>query len=239
MNFIMILKEKGLAAGLVFTETQLQQFYEYYQMIIEKNKVMNLTNIIEEEDFIIKHIIDSLLAYDEELFVKKKMADIGTGAGFPGIPLKIYCASLEVYLVDSLAKRLNFLEDVIERLQLEKIYCVHARAEDMAHNSSYREKFDLVTARAVAKMSVLAEYCLPLVKKGGVFIALKGTKARSEVQDAKIAFKRLGGKLLSVDDVSLPGLDDGRAIVKVKKISPTPLRYPRKAGIPEKNPLLE
>lgn len=237
MAFKTILAERGRMAGFHFSEEQLARFFLYYQLVIEKNKVMNLTNIVEEEEFVIKHIIDSLLSFDNELFPGKSIADIGSGAGFPGIPLKIFCENSKFYLVDSLAKRLRFLEDVIDELDLKDVYCVHARAEDFAHNINYREKFDVVTARAVAKMNVLAEYCLPLVKLKGTFIALKGSKAREEVEAAEYAFKILGGQLSSVADVKLPGLDDGRTIIKVKKIKLSPATYPRKAGIPEKNPL--
>lgn len=145
------------------------------------------------------------------------MADVGTGAGFPGIPLKIFCPSLKVVLIDSLAKRLNFLQNVIEALQLQNIECVHLRAEDAGKNAAHREKYDIVTARAVARLSVLAEYCLPLVKTDGMFIALKGSKYKEEINDAAKALNVLGGKLVSARQVELPGLDDGRAVVAIKK----------------------
>ncbi len=237
MEFAEILAAKGAEADLKFSPIQLEQFNKYYTMLIETNKVMNLTAITEPEEVAVKHIIDSLMAYDEKLFPGKTLADVGTGAGFPGIPLKIYCPSLRVTLIDSLGKRLKFLEAVIAELGLENISCEHLRAEDAGRNKKFREHFDLVTARAVARLSVLAEYCLPLVKKDGYFIALKGSKFVEEIEEGRVAVKILGGKLLSAEEVKLPGLDDGRAIVRISKIKVTPGQYPRKAGTPEKQPL--
>lgn len=237
MTFIEILTEKGKEAGLHFTEKQLEQFSKYYEMLVETNKVMNLTALTEPEDVAVKHMIDSLLAYDAELFKGKTLADVGTGAGFPGIPLKIYCPELKVVLIDSLGKRLKFLEQVIAELGLKNIVCEHMRAEDAGRNKKHRGRYDLVTARAVARLSVLAEYCLPLVKTGGMFIALKGSKYAEEITDGQAALKILGGRLISSEEVKLPGLDDGRAIVKITKIKETPSQYPRKAGTPEKQPL--
>ena len=198
---------------------------------------MNLTAITEPEEVAVKHIIDSLLAYDKKIFPGKLLADVGTGAGFPGIPLKIYCPELKVVLLDSLAKRLKFLQSVIDTLGLEDITCVHLRAEDAGQNKNYREKYDLVTARAVARLSVLSEYCLPLVKQGGYFIALKGSKFKEEISEGRTAVDILGGEIVSADAVKLPGLDDGRAIIRIRKIKKTPVKYPRKAGLPEKQPL--
>ncbi len=237
MTFLEALISKGKEAGLVFTEKQLEQFSLYFDLLIETNKVMNLTAITEPEEVAVKHIIDSLLAYDEKIFPGKLLADVGTGAGFPGIPLKIYCPELKVVLLDSLAKRLKFLETVIERLGLEDISCVHLRAEDAGQNKDHREKYDLVTARAVARLSVLSEYCLPLVKQGGYFIAMKGSKFKEEITEGLTAVSILGGEIVSAEEVKLPGLDDGRAIIKIRKIKRTPAKYPRKAGLPEKQPL--
>ena len=236
MLFTEILAQKALEAGLDLSEKQLEQFNMYYETLIETNKVMNLTAITEPEDVAVKHMIDSLLAFDKS-FAHKTLADVGTGAGFPGIPLKIYCPSLKITLIDSLGKRLKFLESIIGKLELTDIACEHARAEDVGRNKKYREQFDLVTARAVARLSVLSEYCLPLVKPGGMFIALKGSKYAEEISEAEAALKILGGKLISAEEVKLPGLDDGRAIIRIKKIKSTPLTYPRKAGIPDKAPL--
>jgi len=232
-EFIKILDEDAGKAGFNLTPLQLEQFDTYYRMLVETNKVMNLT---EPQDVAVKHFVDSLMAYDT-YFPGKVLADVGTGAGFPGIPLKIFCPSLKVVLIDSLAKRLNFLQNVIEALQLQDIECVHLRAEDAGKNAAHREKYDIVTARAVARLSVLAEYCLPLVKTGGMFIALKGSKYKEEINDAAKALNILGGKLVSARQVELPGLDDGRAVVAIKKVKPSPKAYPRKAGLPEKHPL--
>lgn len=206
MTFAEIMQLKGKEAGLSFTAQQLEQFSAYYELLVETNKVMNLTAIIEPEEVAVKHMIDSLLAFDEKLFGEKTLADVGTGAGFPGIPLKIYCPSLKVTL-------------------------------DAGRDPRHREKYDLVTARAVARLSVLAEYCLPLVKTDGSFIALKGSKYQEEIAAADKALQILGGRLVSADAVKLPGLNDGRAIVKIAKIKTTPKAYPRKAGLPDKQPL--
>jgi len=236
MTFTEILASKGAEAGLSFTEEQLKQFNSYYELLVETNKVMNLTALTEPEDVAIKHMIDSLLASDVN-FSNKTLVDVGTGAGFPGIPLKIYCPSLKLVLIDSLGKRIKFLEKVVQELKLSNVKCLHLRAEEAGHNKELREKFDIVTARAVARLSVLSEYCLPLVKKGGMFIALKGSKFSEEIAEGKEAVKILGGDIISADTVKLPGLDDGRAIIKISKIKPTNAKYPRKAGTPEKLPL--
>ncbi len=237
MTFLEALISKGKEAGLSFSEKQLEQFSLYFDLLIETNKVMNLTAITEPEEVAVKHIIDSLLAYDEKVFPGKLLADVGTGAGFPGIPLKIYCPELKVVLLDSLAKRLKFLDNVIETLGLKDITCVHLRAEDAGQNKDHREKYDLVTARAVARLSVLSEYCLPLVKQGGYFIAMKGSKFVEEIAEGRTAVGILGGEIISAEEVKLPGLDDGRAIIRIRKIKKTPVKYPRKAGVPEKQPL--
>ena len=237
MTFLETLVQKGGEAGLFFSERQLWQFERYFEMLIETNKVMNLTAITDPEEVAVKHVIDSLLVYDQKVFPGKSLADVGTGAGFPGIPLKIYCPSLKVVLLDSLSKRLRFLENCISELCLEDISCVHLRAEDAGRNKAHREQYDIVTARAVARLAVLAEYCLPLVKVGGSFLALKGSKYKEEVEEASKAFVLLGGEIKSAVEVRLPGLDDGRAIVRIVKKRPTPANYPRKAGLPEKQPL--
>ena len=228
MTFAEILAEKGAEAGLSFTPLQLEQFSRYYELLVETNKVMNLTAITEPEEVAVKHMVDSLLAYEAEM-AGKTLADVGTGAGFPGVPLKIYCPELKVTLIDSLGKRLRFLQHVIEELGLKGIRCEHLRAEDAGRDKKHREKYDYVTARAVARLSVLSEYCLPLAKKGSKFA--------EEITEGEAAVKILGGKILSAEPVKLPGLDDGRAIIKIAKIKSTPAQYPRKAGTPEKQPL--
>ncbi len=238
MDFAAILAAKSAAAGLAFNAVQLEQFSRYYALLLETNAVMNLTTLTEPDEVAVKHVIDSLLAYDAQLFPGKHVADVGSGAGFPGLPLKIYCPSLRMTLIDASAKRLKILERVVQELQLQDVSCEHLRAEDAGRQARLRESFDLVTARAVARLNVLVEYCLPLVKQGGVFIALKGSRAAEEVQESTTALRLLGGRLLSLRPVQLPGLDDARAIVSIAKITATPGRYPRRAGIPERNPLV-
>ncbi|PWM79819.1 MAG: 16S rRNA (guanine(527)-N(7))-methyltransferase RsmG [Phascolarctobacterium sp.] len=235
-EFQKILAESAAQAGFELSALQLEQFEKYYEMLVETNKVMNLTALTEPQDVAVKHFVDSLMAY-ADYFPGKVLADVGTGAGFPGIPLKIYCTSLKVVLIDSLAKRLNFLQRVIAELGLKDIECVHLRAEDAGKNPAHREKYDIVTARAVARLSVLSEYCLPLVKVGGVFVALKGAKYQEEIAAAGKALSVLGGKLIEAKKVELPGLNDGRAVVTIKKVKASPKAYPRKAGLPDKNPL--
>lgn len=236
LTFEEILAARGAEAGLNFTPRQLEQFGKYYELLVETNKVMNLTAITEPEEVAVKHMVDSLLAWEAGM-EGRLLADVGTGAGFPGVPLKIYCPNLKVVLIDSLGKRLKFLQQVIDALELKDICCEHLRAEDAGRNKKHREKYDFVTARAVARLSVLSEYCLPLVKKGGQFIALKGSKYADEIAEGSEAVKILGGKIISAEPVKLPGLDDGRAIIKISKIKTTPAQYPRKAGTPEKQPL--
>lgn len=236
MTFAEILAARGAEAQLSFTEKQLAQFTRYYELLVETNKVMNLTAITEPEEVAVKHMVDSLLAYEDGM-QGKTLVDVGTGAGFPGVPLKIYCPSLKVTLVDSLGKRLRFLQQVIDELGLKGIRCEHLRAEDAGRSKKHREQYDYVTARAVARLSVLSEYCLPLAKKGGQFIALKGSRFAEEIEEGEAAVKILGGKIISAEPVKLPGLDDGRAIIKIAKIKATPAQYPRKAGTPEKQPL--
>ena len=230
MTFAEILAARGAEAQLSFTEEQLAQFTRYYELLVETNKVMNLTAITEPEEVAVKHMVDSLLAYEDGM-QGKTLVDVGTGAGFPGVPLKIYCPSLRVTLVDSLGKRLRFLEQVIDELGLKGIRCEHLRAEDAGRSKKHREQYDYVTARAVARLSVLSEYCLPLAKKGGQFIALKGSRFAEEIEEGEAAV------IISAEPVKLPGLDDGRAIIKIAKIKATPAQYPRKAGTPEKQPL--
>lgn len=236
MTFAEILAARGAEAQLSFTEEQLAQFTRYYELLVETNKVMNLTAITEPEEVAVKHMVDSLLAYEDGM-QGRTLVDVGTGAGFPGVPLKIYCPSLKVTLVDSLGKRLRFLQQVIDELGLKGIRCEHLRAEDAGRSKKHREQYDYVTARAVARLSVLSEYCLPLAKKGGQFIALKGSRFAEEIEEGEAAVKILGGKIISAEPVKLPGLDDGRAIIKIAKIKATPAQYPRKAGTPEKQPL--
>lgn len=236
--FKQMLAEKASMAGISLSPNQLEQLTIYYERLIERNKVVNLTALTSPEDVAVKHMIDSFLAYKQEYFLSgASLCDVGSGAGFPGLALKIYRPDLQVTLMDSLAKRLAFLQELIDELGLSGVRVCHLRAEDAGRSPAHREKYDVVTARAVARLSVLAEYALPLVKTGGYFVAMKGPKYEEEIVDAKQALQKLNGRLEMVVPAVLPGLDDGRAILYIKKIAPCSSTYPRRAGIPEKNPL--
>ena len=232
-----ILEKQCDLAGISLTRTQLLQFSRYYDLLTETNKVMNLTALTSPHDVAVKHYIDSLLCYDKALMQGKKVIDVGTGAGFPGIPLKIYDPSLHLILLDSLEKRLKFLQETVRQLQLADVSYEHMRAEDAGRDKKLRGQADVAVSRAVARLSVLAEYCLPLVKKNGFFVALKGSKYKEELLEGEKALRLLGGSVTSVKKVELPGLNDGRAIIVIQKTKDTPGVYPRKAGLPGKKPL--
>lgn len=230
--------------GIDLSDKQLEQFNTYYELLIKWNEVMNLTAITEFEDVCKLHFVDSVSAckYFDFTASDYSLIDIGTGAGFPGIPLKIVFPELKITLFDSLNKRLNFLNEVIDQLGLNEsgsIVTLHGRAEDFASTKkdSLRETFDIAVSRAVANMSTLCEYCLPYVKVGGNFIAFKSEKASEELSKAKGAIHLLGGKLISSNEFSLPDSDINRTICIVNKVEPTSKKYPRKAGVPLKNPL--
>ena len=231
--------EAGLKElSLELTEEQKQQFLTYYEMMVEKNKVMNLTAITEFDEVIEKHFLDSLcLVHVMDCTKKCQILDLGTGAGFPGIPLKIAFPNLEITLMDSLNKRINFLNEVIDKLGLEKVTAVHGRAEEMAANITHRQQYDLCVSRAVSNLAVLCEYCLPFVAKGGTFVSYKSADSDAEIQEGKKAISILGGKLINIDKFKLPDSDLGRALVCIKKVKDTPKKYPRKAGTPAKLPL--
>lgn len=233
---ISYMSDKFEQAGFTFSDLQKRQFYTFYNMLIDKNKVMNLTGITEFTEVVEKHFLDSIyLNHVTDLDQPVKIIDLGTGAGFPGIPLKIAFPEIEITLVDSLNKRIHFIEEVIEELGLTSIYAVHARAEELARNSEYREKFDLCVSRAVANLSTLEEYCLPFVHIGGKFISYKSGKIEEEVQESKKACFLLGGKLKEVYKFDLE--ESKRSFVVVEKVKTTPKTYPRKAGTPSKMPL--
>lgn len=222
--------------GILLSGEQLHQFETYYEMLVEKNKVMNLTAITEFDEVLVKHFLDSIaLAQVTDLNRQFSLMDMGTGAGFPGIPLKIVFPKLEVVLSDSLNKRVLFLQDVIDELGLKGISAIHGRAEDLAKNPLYRESFDLTVSRAVANLSTLSEYCLPFVKVGGKFISYKSGECEEEIETAKKAIHTLGGQLQSVYKFDLG--ESKRAFVMIQKKSATAKRYPRKAGTPSKEPL--
>ena len=224
--------------GFSLDEKQIQQFIRYYEMLIEWNCVMNLTALTEYEEVMKKHFVDSLSlikAYDVNK--KVKVIDVGTGAGFPGLALKIAYPSLQITLLDSLNKRIQFLDAVINELQLTGVETIHGRAEDYAKPSKLREKFDLCVSRAVANLSTLSEYCLPFIKEGGYFISYKSEKINEEVQSAEKAIKILGGKIHDQVEFNLPHSNIYRNLFIIKKITKTPAKYPRKAGLPSKEPL--
>lgn len=233
-----IFESKLDALGISLTSRQQEQFVQFYELLVEWNKVMNLTGITEYEEVNEKHFIDSLsLVQAIDIDKVHTVIDIGTGAGFPGIPLKIAFPHLKIVLLDSLNKRINFLNTVIDELGLTEITTIHGRAEDYAKREEYREQFDLCVSRAVANLSTLSEYCLPYVKTGGMFIPYKSGEIDDEVQQAKKAIHILGGKLDEVIKFQLPDTEISRSFVKINKVQNTAKKYPRKAGLPAKEPL--
>ena len=230
--------------GISLEEKQLIQFIQYYELLMEWNRFMNLTAITEYEEVLKKHFIDSLsiiniLKYEELSTKSISVIDIGTGAGFPGIPLKIVFPNLQVTLLDSLQKRVNFLQAVIDELSLSDIRVVHGRAEEYASEGKgkYREQFDLCVSRAVANLSTLSEYCLPYIKVGGAFISYKSDKMEDEYIQAKRAIELLGGKKKKKASFTIPGTDISRTLLLIGKVNKTPVKFPRKAGLPSKEPL--
>jgi len=230
------LKEKMNKININLEEKQLQNFRKYKELLLEWNEKINLTSITDEDEIILKHFVDSAII---KKFVEEneKIADIGTGAGFPGIPLKIINESQEICLIDSLNKRIKFLDEIIASLELKNISAIHSRAEEIGHNKAYRAQFDVVTSRAVAKLNVLLEYMMPLVKVGGRCVCLKGPNIKEELDEAKKCIEILGGELEKVEEITLPESDIKRTIVIVKCVKQTPNKYPRKPGTPTSSPL--
>ncbi len=235
-DFFKELLSQAQKIEIELNEEQIDIFYRYKQLLIEWNKKMNLTAITETKDIILKHFIDSLtiMKYIKE---NQKVIDVGTGAGFPGLPLKIANPTLNIVLLDSLNKRINFLNEVINQNNLKNIKAIHNRIEQTAREEQYREGFDIVTSRAVANLAVLAEYMLPFAKIGGKCICMKGSEIEEELENSKNAIKLLGGKIIKIDSFELPQDNIKRNIIIIEKEKNTPNKYPRKPGTPSKEPL--
>ena len=233
-----LLLEGALELGIQLTERQIEQFMQYKKLLIEWNEKMNLTAITEDREVITKHFLDCLTIHNALDMEKiNTLVDIGTGAGFPGLVIKIAYPHIHVTLVDALKKRLTFLDTVINELGLTKVECMHGRAEDLGKNNDFREKFEVCASRAVANLAVLSEYTLPFVKQEGYLIALKGQKLDEELEQGKKAIQILGGTLESVVEAKVPCTDLNHRIAKIRKVKVTPKKYPRKAGEPTKSPL--
>ena len=235
-EFKEIMKNYSNKLDINLSEIQVNQFYNYMNLLLEWNKVMNLTGITDPKEIIIKHFIDSLTVINK-IDNKNTIIDVGTGAGFPGIPIKIIFPETKVVLLDSLNKRINFLNEVIEKLKLKSIETVHGRAEDYGRDKKYREKFDIAIARAVAPLNILLEYLMPFVKVNGKCICMKGANTNEELKNSKKAINVLGGNLISIDEFTIPDTEFKRNIIEIKKINCLVEQYPRKAGTPTKNPL--
>lgn len=233
-TFIDTLKE----SGITLTDKQIKQFGTYFEMLVEWNEKINLTAVTEKEEVYLKHFFDSVTpSFYIDFNEFETICDVGAGAGFPSIPLKIVYPHLQITIVDSLNKRIKFLNELAASLDLDKVNFVHDRAETFGKSQQYRESFDLVTARAVARLSVLSELCLPLVKKGGQFVALKGSQGNEELEDAQFAISVLGGEVKTVNEFTLPLEESMRQIITIDKLRQTPKKYPRKPGTPNKEPL--
>ena len=233
-----ILREKAIESGITLTDDQIDKLRIYYELLVEWNEKMNLTALTEPEDVALKHFCDSILLLSyADVKEGSSLIDVGTGAGFPGLVLAICFPNLKVTLADSLNKRVKFLQEVIDALELENIEAIHGRAEDFAKPDKKREKYDLCVSRAVANMTTLSEYCLPFVKEGGRFISYKSEKITEEMENAKKAISLLGGKFDRSKDFYLPDSDIYRNLVVIKKAKETPKKFPRKAGLPSKEPL--
>lgn len=230
------LSETAEIIGVELNDTMLEQFYKYKNLIMEWNEKINLTAITDDLEIIVKHFVDSL-TINKYIEKNKSIIDIGTGAGFPGIPLKILNKDNKIVLFDSLNKRLKVLEDIINELELESVETLHGRAEETFKNKVYREKYDIATSRAVAALNILVELMLPAIKVGGICICMKGNNVESEVYNAKKAIKELGGEIIKVEKIILPEFKLERNIVIIRKVKQTPNRYPRKPGTPQKEPI--
>ncbi len=238
MEYFQLMKEASLEVGFDLTEKQYNQFIEYMKLLQEWNEKINLTAITEDEEVIKKHFIDCIKAFKSNAVKNAKtVIDVGTGAGFPGLPIAIMNPNVNVTLLDSLNKRINFLNTVIAKLELKNVVTIHSRAEDGARKQELRENFDVATSRAVANMAVLSEFCLPYVKLNGYFVALKGPAIEDEIREGKKAIDTLGGELENIIEVNIEESDLKHNIVEIKKIRKCPKTYPRKAGSINKKPI--
>ena len=239
MNYFDIMNKASNNEGLEFTEKKYEQFMQYKDLIKEWNEKVNLTAIKEDEEIVKKHFIDSMKVFKfNELKKAKNVIDIGTGGGFPGIPMKIIKPEINIVLLDSLNKRINFLNEVIRELGLENIKAIHGRAEDYAKEVQYREKFDVAVSRAVANLTVLSEFCIPYVKVGGYFVAMKGPAVEEEIKQSQNAIRMLGGRIEHIEKVEIEDSDLNHNLVIISKVTQTNRKYPRKAGMVTKSPLL-
>ena len=233
------LREGLLSLGYENPDEMLEQFMTYKSLLLEWNEKINLTTITDDHGIVYKHFLDSLTCLQAPVdFNGKKVLDLGTGAGFPGVPLKIALPELDVTLMDSLNKRIQYLTEVCKVLDFKHVTCLHARAEEAARQTAHREKYDIVVSRAVANMSTLSEYCLPFVKTGGYFIAQKTNEAFEEIKTAEKAIKVLGGASPEIVPTRVPGTDFEHNLVVIRKVKSTPALYPRKAGTPAKKPIV-
>lgn len=223
--------------NVLLNEEQLDKFYKYMNLLLEWNEKINLTAITDEDGIILKHFVDSLTVL-EYLKDAKSIIDVGTGAGFPGIPISIMNCDKSIVLMDSLNKRINFLNDVVQKLNLDNVKTVHSRAEDLGQNNMHRQKYDVVISRAVANLTTLVEYMLPLAKVGGICICMKGQEIVDEIKNSEYAIELLGGEIENIDEFYLPNSDMKRNIIIIKKIKNTNKKYPRKAGMPSKDPIV-
>ncbi|MFW2491879.1 16S rRNA (guanine(527)-N(7))-methyltransferase RsmG [Clostridium chromiireducens] len=238
MNFYDLMSKSSEEVGLQLSKEQYEKFIDYMKLLQEWNEKINLTAITEDEEIIKKHFIDSIKAFKRKEFKNAaNLIDVGTGAGFPGLPIAIMKDDIKITLLDSLNKRVNFLNNVVTKLGLSNVETIHSRAEDGARNNQLREKFDIATSRAVANMSVLSELCLPYVRVGGNFIALKGPSVDQEIKDSLNAIRVLGGELIDICEINIEETELRHNLVVVKKIKECPKTYPRKAGLITKNPL--